>query len=93
MALLNDIPRWTESLPPWQRQRDACRRLFQKEEGLEQADYSELCALLKKEYGIDITDDLSAVPLASEHLPSELDAGETGYLELAKRNEERQSNS
>jgi len=78
MALLNDILTWTESLPSWQR--DACRRLLQKEEGLEDTDHSELYTLLKKENGIDVADSMEAVPLAIEHLPAKLAPGETVNL-------------
>lgn len=78
MALLNLILKWTETLPSWQR--DACRRLFQKESGLEEADYSELYTLLKKENGIEADGDVVALPLANEHLPAELAPGETVTL-------------
>lgn len=78
MALLNDILKWTESLPSWQR--DACRRLLQKEGGLEAVDYSELYTLLKKENGIEVDDAVEALPLANEHLPAELPPGETVIL-------------
>lgn len=78
MALLNDILKWTETLPSWQR--DACRRLLQKESGLEEADYSELYTLLKKENGIEADGDVAALPLANEHLPAELAPGETVIL-------------
>lgn len=74
MALLSDILKWTKSLPLWQR--DACRRLFQKEAGLEEIDYSELYTLLKRENGIEADDAVMAVPLAQEHLPAELAPGE-----------------
>lgn len=70
MTLLNDILKWTESLPLWQR--DACRRLLQKEEGLEEVDYSELYALLRSENGIQVDDAPKVEPLAAEHLPGEL---------------------
>lgn len=69
MALLNDILEWTKSLPSWQR--DACRRLFQKENGLDATDYSELLTILKNENGISVNEALTSVPLAKEHLPSE----------------------
>jgi energy-coupling factor transporter ATP-binding protein EcfA2 len=78
MALLNDILTWTQSLPAWQR--DACRRLLQKEEGLEEADHSELYALLKKESEIETENVVDAVPLASEHLPAAIAPGETVVL-------------
>lgn len=78
MALLNDILKWTESLPSWQR--DACRRLFQKESGLMEADYDALYALLKKENGIGVDDALEPAPLVKEHLPAELASGETTIL-------------
>lgn len=78
MALLNDILKWTESLPSWQR--DACRRLFQKESSLVEADYDELYALLKKENGVETDDTLEPAPLVNEHLPVELASGETVIL-------------
>jgi hypothetical protein len=62
MALLNDILTWTASLPAWQR--DACRRLLQKEEGLEDADHAELYSLLKKESEIETACAVEAVPLS-----------------------------
>ncbi len=74
MALLNDILKWTESLPAWQR--DACRRLLQKETGLEDADYSELYAILKSENGIVVEDAKEPVPLVKEHLPTEAPPGD-----------------
>jgi len=78
MSLLNQILKWTESLPLWQR--DACRRLFQKESVLEEIDYSELYALIKKESGIGSNDALESVPLAKGHLPTELAPGESVIL-------------
>lgn len=78
MALLNDILKWTESLPAWQR--DACRRLFQKEAGLEEVDYSELYRLLKTEIGIEIDDTLEPVPLTNDHLPAQVAPGDTVTL-------------
>ncbi len=78
MALLNDILKWTESLPTWQR--DASRRLLQIEGGLKAGDYSELYALLKKENGIEVNDAVSSAPLASEHLPAKVATGETVTL-------------
>lgn len=74
MALLNDILEWTASLPAWQR--DACRRLFIKGNGLEINDYSELYALLKIENGIRVSQELKSVPLAREHLPAKPAPGE-----------------
>lgn len=78
MPLLNDILTWTETLPTWQR--DALRRLLQTETELSEADYSELYALLKMENEIEKADHLAATPLASEHLPVTLAAGETVTL-------------
>lgn len=78
MSLLNQIFKWTESLPLWQR--DACRRLLQKESRLEEADYSELYALLKRENGIKADVALEPVPLAKEHLPAEVAPGEAVIL-------------
>jgi len=78
MSLLNDILKWTETLPNWQR--DAARRLLLNESGLSDADYSELYALLKKENGIEVDSELAACPLAREHLPAETAVGENVVL-------------
>ena len=78
MAILNNILNWTKSLPLWQR--DACRRLFLKEAGLENTDYSELYTLLKKARGIDRDSTLEPEPLTEEHLPIEPTASETVTL-------------
>ncbi len=78
MALLNNILEWTVSLPNWQR--DAARRLLLKENGLSDHDYSELYALLKKECGIELESELTAYPLATEHLPAENIVGENVVL-------------
>ena len=78
MPLLSQILKWTESLPLWQR--DASRRLFQKESLLDEDDLSELYALLKKEADIDKNVVLLPVPLAKEHLPAELAPGESVTL-------------
>jgi energy-coupling factor transporter ATP-binding protein EcfA2 len=74
MALLNDILKWTESLPDWQR--DAARRLLLNESYLSDTDFSELYVLLKKENGIEVNSELVAIPLSTEHLPAEAIAGE-----------------
>lgn len=51
MALLDDILAWTISdLSLWQR--DAERRLFQKEAGLSIQDYDELYVLLRAAHGL-----------------------------------------
>lgn len=78
MALLNEIVRWTESLPAWQR--DACRRLLQKEEGLSDDDYRELYALLKYENGAEDIITVAAVPLRQKHLPAGTISGVTVVL-------------
>lgn len=75
MSLLSQILKWTESLPLWQR--DACRRLFQKESLLDEADLSELYTLLKIENGAQNNDTLLPVPLDKDHLPAELAPGES----------------
>ena len=69
MALLNEILKWTETLPDWQR--DAARRLLQNDTGLAQEDYKELYELLKAEHGFSKPEDLNAKPLSVEHLPAE----------------------
>jgi len=78
MTLLNDILKWTESLPQWQR--DACRRLFQMEGRLEELDYDELYLLLRKEKGLKIDVPLEPEPLTNDHLPVEQAPGETVTL-------------
>ena len=78
MSILSQILKWTESLPSWQR--DACRRLFQKESLLDEDDLSELYVLLKKECGIESDDELLSVPLTNEHLPAELGLAEPVVL-------------
>jgi hypothetical protein len=75
MRLLNNILRWTQTLPQWQR--DACRRLLQREEGLLDDDYTQLYALLKAEHGSPNPDNLSPEPLAAVHLLTTIQTGET----------------
>lgn len=78
MNLLNNILKWTQALPAWQR--DAARRLLQREEGLSEDDYSELYALLKAEHGLPNPDNLSAEPLAASHLPATTQSGQSVIL-------------
>lgn len=67
MALLDEILDWTErSLTPWQR--DAARRLFQKQD-LDPGDYDDLYAMLKAEHGLSNSCSLHPVPLDASHLP------------------------
>jgi energy-coupling factor transporter ATP-binding protein EcfA2 len=74
MALLDDILKWTEiDLPLWQR--DAARRLFQKEDGLSSDDYAGLYALLKAAHGLPNPLNLTPAPLAAAHLPAVPQAG------------------
>ena len=68
MSLLNNILAWaTTDLTPWQR--DAVRRLFQKEV-LDQQDYDELYAMLRSAHGLPDPQNWQPVPLAQEHLPA-----------------------
>ncbi len=78
MALLNKILSWTQTLPKWQS--DAARRLLQQERGLSEDDYAELFSLLKAGHGLPNPDDLQPVPLATNHLPANINAGETIIL-------------
>lgn len=78
MTLLHRILKWTETLPMWQR--DAARRLLQNEDGLSDNDYSELYTLLKESYGLPNPAGVKAIPLAPDHLPAEIEAGETVIL-------------
>lgn len=82
MALLNDIQKWSETLPHWQR--DAARRLLLNETGLSSTDYEELYQLLKAEHGLPVAEGLTAIPLATEHLPAELADGETVNLKALR---------
>ena len=78
MALLNNILEWTQTLPAWQR--DAARRLLQREEGLSEDDYAELYALLKAEHGLPNPDSLTPEPLAASHLPATIQPGQSVIL-------------
>lgn len=74
MSLLNNILTWTQTLPKWQR--DACRRLFQRPEGLLDDDYTHLYVLLKAEHGLPNPNNLSPDPLASAHLSAAIKTGD-----------------
>jgi ABC-type lipoprotein export system ATPase subunit len=78
MTLLNNILKWTQTLPAWQR--DAARRLLQCEEGLSANDYAELYGLLKAGHGLPNPDNLVPEPLASCHLPAAIQSGQTVIL-------------
>jgi len=68
--LLNDILSWTATdLTQWQR--DAVRRLFQKQT-LDQPDYDDLYAMLKSANGLPDPENHQPVPLAQEHLPAQM---------------------
>lgn len=69
MALLDDILAWTmDDLTSWQR--DAVRRLFQKQI-LDQQDYDDLYAMLKSAHGLSDPQNRQPVFLSQEHLPSQ----------------------
>lgn len=78
MTLLNNILKWTQTLPAWQR--DAARRLLEREEGLSEDDYAELYALLKAGHGLPNPDNLTTEPLAASHLPTTIQSGQTIIL-------------
>ncbi len=83
MALLDDILAWTISdLSLWQR--DAERRLFQKEAGLSVQDYDELYVLLRAAHGLPNPLNLQPVPLAAEHLPAKLASVATVVLKAMR---------
>ena len=67
MPLLQDILKWTEGLPIWQRH--AARCLFEKENGLSSDDYAELYKLFKASHGFLYSTTITPVPLAASHLP------------------------
>lgn len=69
MSLLDDILAWsTTGLSLWQR--DALRRLFQKEV-LDQQDLDDLYAMLKSAHGIPDPENREPDPLAQKHLPAQ----------------------
>ena len=67
MSLLTDILVWaTTTRLPWQR--DALRRLFQRQE-LTTQDFDDLYAMMKSARGLPDDKNRQPVPLAEEHLP------------------------
>lgn len=69
MTLLNDILKWaTASLTAWQR--DAMRRLFQKEV-LDQQDLDDLYAMLKSAHGVSDPENREPDPLSQKYLPAQ----------------------
>jgi ABC-type lipoprotein export system ATPase subunit len=78
MTLLNKILKWTQTLPAWQR--DAARRLLQREDGLSEADYAVLYALLKAGHGLPNPKNLTPEPLAASHLPVTIQPGQSVIL-------------
>jgi energy-coupling factor transporter ATP-binding protein EcfA2 len=68
MLLITDILRWTETdLTPWQR--DAARRLFQKQSNLSVDDFDDFYVLLKAAHGLPNTSNLKPIPLSVDHIP------------------------
>jgi ABC-type dipeptide/oligopeptide/nickel transport system ATPase subunit len=83
MTLLLEILNWTEEkLPLWQR--DAARRLFQKEEGLSDDDYADLYELLKSANGLPSSSGLSPEPLSKSHIPASIRVGNTLVLKAMR---------
>jgi energy-coupling factor transporter ATP-binding protein EcfA2 len=71
MSLLDSILLWaTAELKNWQR--DALRRLVQKQE-IDPQDIEDLYAMLKSSHGIADPQDRQPVPLAKEHLPAQVE--------------------
>lgn len=67
MSLLDDILTWaTAELTLWQR--DALRRLFQKQD-LDAQDYNDLYAMLRSSHGLPDSQNRQPTPLAQNHLP------------------------
>lgn len=68
MALLEEILNWsTNNLTLWQR--DAMRRLFQKQT-LDQKDYDDFYAMLKSSHGISDSQNRQPLPLSQEYFPT-----------------------
>ena len=67
MSLLDDILIWaTTELTTWQR--DALRRLFQKQD-LDAQDYDDLYAMLRSSHGLPDPQNRRPAPLAQQYLP------------------------
>ncbi len=77
MNVVQEILSWSSTLPMWQR--DALRRVVTTAE-LSQADEDEVLVLAKAEYGIEPSQAVSAVPLAAEHLPIEMQTPDSVVL-------------
>jgi len=70
VSLLDNILSWaTDNLKPWQR--DALRRLVQKQE-IDPQDIEELYAMLKSAHGLSDPLNRQPIPLAKEHLPAQV---------------------
>lgn len=82
MALLHDILAWSLELPEWQR--DALRRLLVSGTSLSEADLDQLYALFKHGHGIAKPEGLSAMPLAAEHIPTEVKVGDVVVLKTMR---------
>lgn len=82
MALLHDILAWSLELPQWQR--DALRRLLESGAALSEADLDQLYVLFKHGYGLAKQEELSALPLAAEHIPTEVKAGQVVVLKAIR---------
>lgn len=67
MALLQEILKWSESLPAWQS--DAVARLLSKQT-LEMSDEADLFALLKSAYGIPDPQNRTPRPLSTGQIPA-----------------------
>lgn len=83
MGLLQDILHWSQTRPAWQR--DAMRRLFQKQGELSGTDYNELFALLKAEHGLPNPSDVKVEPLDSAHLPAQGGVGSAVVLKAMRQ--------
>ncbi len=66
MSILQDILKWSNSLPAWQS--DAIGRLFEKEE-LSIEDLNDLYALLKDEHGLEDPKGRKAIRLSADQIP------------------------
>ena len=82
MSLLTNILVWaTANLSPWQR--DALRRLFQKQE-LAAQDFDDLYAMMKSARDLPDVQNRQPVPLAQEHLPAQLSTSEPIILKAVR---------
>ncbi|MBX2979189.1 MAG: AAA family ATPase [Flavobacteriales bacterium] len=82
MAVIHDILTWSQTLPDWQR--DALRRLLEKDCTLDATDEQEIYSLFLGNHGFAVPAGLMAKPLNATHIPVQVKAGEVIALKEMK---------